>query len=312
MPATINHDDVISPSLLTLKEISLDDRELFSRYLQLAPHELAVYAFENIYMWKDLYRVTWDIIDDHLCIFFTDAQGTFLYLPPLAAEVRPDVVDAVFEFLDAVNTNKSVLRIEYVEEADVEWYRALGYDCSVISHDYLYATDQLVRLQGNSYKAKRACVNYFSKNYAFEVCDYADDFRDECLALYQHWAAQRRANCDDPVYCGMMEDSFVTLQTVLEAYSQMECRGKVVRVDGEVKAFTIGYQLSPEAMCVLFEITDLSVKGLAQFIFRQFCEELSAYPRINAMDTLGMENLDTVKLSYRPVRLAPAYAVRRV
>jgi hypothetical protein len=312
MPATINRDDVINSGILTLKEISLDDRELFSRYLQFSPHELAVYAFENIYMWKNLYRVTWDILDDHLCIFFTDPQGTFLYLPPLAPEVRPEVVAEVFEFLDAVNRNKAVTRIEYVEEADAEWFRGLGYDCSVMSHDYLYVTDQLVHLQGNSYKAKRACVNYFSKNYTYEVCDYVDELREECLALYQHWAAQRRANCNDPVYCGMMEDSFVTLQTVLNDFNQLECRGKVVRVDGDIKAFTIGYQLSPEAMCVLFEITDLSVKGLAQFIFREFCAELSAYRQINAMDTLGMENLDTVKLSYRPVRLAPAYAVRQI
>jgi hypothetical protein len=312
MPATINHDDVISsPGLLTLKDISLDDREFFSHYLQLAPHELAVYSFENIYMWKNLYRVSWDMIDDHLCVFFSDQQGSFLYLPPLAADVKPEVVAEVFDLLDSINPNKAVSRIEYVEEADLEWYHTLGYRSECFSHDYLYLTDQLARLQGNPYKAKRACVNYFTKHYAYEMLDYADEYREDCLALYQQWAAQRRESSDDPVYCGMLEDSFVTLQTVLDDYAQLDCCGKVVKVEGEVRAFTFGYRLSPDTMCVLFEITDLTVKGLAQFIFREFSAELSAYRYINAMDTLGMENLDAVKLSYRPVRLAQAYQVQR-
>jgi hypothetical protein len=168
-----------------------------------------------------------------------------------------------------------------------------------------------VRLQGNNYKAKRACVNYFTKHYTYEICDYADEYKEECLALYQQWAAQRREHCFDPVYCGMMDDSFVTLQTVLDDYPQLECLGKVVKVNGELRAFTFGYQLTADTMCVLFEIADLTIKGLAQFIFREFCEELSAYPHINAMDTLGMENLDTVKMSYRPLKLVQAYSVQR-
>ncbi len=69
--------------------------------------------------------------------------------------------------------------------------------------------------------------------------------------------------------------------------------------------------LSRASFCVLYEITDLQVKGLAQFIFRSFAQELKDYKFINIMDDSGLENLKKVKLSYHPVRLVPAYIARR-
>jgi hypothetical protein len=61
----------------------------------------------------------------------------------------------------------------------------------------------------------------------------------------------------------------------------------------------------------LYEITDLSIKGLAQFIFRAFAEELKNYRYLNIMDDSGLANLKKVKLSYHPERLVPAYIARR-
>ena len=61
---------------------------------------------------------------------------------------------------------------------------------------------------------------------------------------------------------------------------------------------------------MLFEITDLSTKGLAQFIYREFCKELmDTYRWINAMDDSGLENLKRVKNAYHPTRLIPSYNI---
>jgi uncharacterized protein len=63
--------------------------------------------------------------------------------------------------------------------------------------------------------------------------------------------------------------------------------------------------------CILYEITDLGIKGLAQFIFRRFSQELKGYKYINIMDDSGLENLRKTKLAYKPTRLIPAYIVSR-
>jgi uncharacterized protein len=69
--------------------------------------------------------------------------------------------------------------------------------------------------------------------------------------------------------------------------------------------------LDKDTFCILYEITDLTIKGLSQFIFRQFCSELKDYRYINVMDDSGLENLKRVKLSYRPLKVIPAYIVKR-
>jgi hypothetical protein len=63
----------------------------------------------------------------------------------------------------------------------------------------------------------------------------------------------------------------------------------------------------PETFCILYEITDLGIKGLAQFIFRRYCQELKDYKFINIMDDSGLENLRRTKLAYKPVRQVRAF-----
>jgi hypothetical protein len=109
----------------------------------------------------------------------------------------------------------------------------------------------------------------------------------------------------------MLKDSRRVLEEALENYSRLRLRGKVVEIDGRIRGFTFGYELNQDTFCILFEITDLSFKGLAQYIFRQFCRDLEEYKYINIMDDSGLENLERVKLSYQPVRIASAYAAQQ-
>ena len=85
---------------------------------------------------------------------------------------------------------------------------------------------------------------------------------------------------------------------------------RVVRIDGEIRGYTFGYPLNADTFCILFEVTDLSIKGLAQFIYREFCKKLmGTYRWINAMDDSGLENLKRVKQAYHPIQLIPSYNV---
>jgi uncharacterized protein len=91
----------------------------------------------------------------------------------------------------------------------------------------------------------------------------------------------------------------------------LELEGGVVKVEGRIKGFTLGFEVNRDTFCILYEITDLSVKGLAQFIFQRFCGKLKGYKYINIMDDSGLENLKKVKLSYHPLKIIPAYIAAR-
>lgn len=284
---------------------------MFIHYLNLNRHDLSVYNFNNIYIWNSLFDIYWALENGNLCVFFKDRLSSFLYLPALGKNIKPEVIAKAFGEMDKFNPNPENSRIENVEEKELSFYRNLGYTCLLKSHDYLCLRSDLAQLKGNPFKAKRASCNYFIKNYSFECLAFGLKYKDRCLELYRRWMNDRKDAFPDLVYQGMLEDSLKSLKVLLDNYKDLDCSGWLVKIKNQVRAFSFGFKLNPQTFCILYEITDLSIKGLAQFIFRSFCSELEGNKYINVMDDSGLENLKKVKLSYNPVKLIPSYIVKR-
>ena len=291
--------------------LTLKDKNLFRRFLAQEHHELSVYAFENILIWKTLFDIKWQIISSCLCVFFKDVFGEFLYLPPLGEKGKEEALRICLEIMDRANSNKEVSRIENIEENQVDFYRRLGLDCREKSRDYISLRSDLVNLVGDKFKSKRASYNYFRKNFEFKYLEFSKKDKKECLELYKRWMRERATQNQDSLYLGMLEDSRKCLEFALDNFAHLELSGRVVKIKNKVQAFTLGFPLNKDTFCIFYEIADLSIKGLAQFIFREFCQELKNYRYINVMDDSGLENLKKVKLSYHPVKLIPAYIAKR-
>ena len=163
-------------------------------------------------------------------------------------------------------------------------------------------------MPGDSYKHKRSSYNYFVKNYNAELVEYKNSYYKECLALYRSWSRQRKAACKDSIYQQMLEDGLASFKAALGYYQKLGLSGYVVKVDAEIKGCSLGYPLNQETFCILFEVCDLQLKGIAQFIFREFCKKLHGYTHINMMGESALESLKKVKLSYRPVKEAKVYS----
>jgi uncharacterized protein len=292
-----------------LNLLALKDKNLFCDFLNRKSHELSVYVFENVYIWKGLFDIKWAIIEDGLCIFFQDKIGVFLYLPPLGK--NPGAAGKAFRIMDKFNKNKEISRIENVEEKDLDFYKGLDYNCSIKANEYLCESSDLAGLRGNRFKSKRASLNYFTKHNQCEYLPFNLQYRNHCLKLYDYWMSERRQKSSEYLYRCLLSDSKSCLKILLKDYKRLDLTGRVVRINNEIKAFTFGYKLNQDTFCILYEVADLSFKGIAQFIFKKFCEELSGYKYINVMDDSGLENLKKVKLSYRPIREVPAYIVKR-
>jgi hypothetical protein len=291
--------------------LQLKDKMFFDNFLKIRRRELSPCAFANIYIWKGLFDIFWTTIEDNLCIFFKDKIGTFLYLPPLGQRRSRNLVEMCFRAMDGFNTNKDISRIENVEEPDLGFFRALGYECIGKSSDYIYRSDKLSELKGNAYKSKRAAFNYFIKHYQFDYQPYSLKYKNACCNLYRDWMRNRKNKSRDSLYIKMLEDTFSSQKVALANYKKLDLIGRVVKINNQIKGYTFGFALGPQTFCILFEVTDLSIKGLSQFIFRKFVQEFADYPYINIMDDSGLDNLRRVKLSYRPVKQLPCYIIQR-
>jgi len=296
---------------MELNKLTLKDQKLFNQYLALTARELAAFSFANIYIWGALFDIRWVLVDKALCVFFRDKIGCFMYLPPLGKERDPQIIKQAFEIMDGINKNKDISRIENIREQACQDYRALGYTCHDKYPDYLCLRRDLALLRGNKFKSQRASYNYFVKHHDFTSERLEVKHLAACQSLFNSWAEARKGQCSDDIYCGMLEDNHKVIKVALANYRQLGFTGTVIKVNKQIKGFTFGYRLSNDIFCILYEIADLSVKGLAQFVFRKFSEELKSYRYINIMDDSGLENLRKVKLSYKPARLIPAYILTR-
>jgi hypothetical protein len=201
--------------------------------------------------------------------------------------------------------------VENVEAKEVDALKDMGYRISPKPGEYLCLRKTLAGLRGDNFKAKRACVNFFSKHYEHSYLGFLPHFKKDCLDLYRLWAQERSLANDDAVYKGMLKDGLLCLEGIFEPFAELGLKARVVRINGKIKAFTAGFEINPETFCILYEFADLSVKGSSQYIFRKFCQELEGYKYINIMDDSGFKNLKAVKESYRPFRLISAFIADR-
>jgi hypothetical protein len=238
-------------------------------------------------------------------------MGCFLYLSPLGNDKNPALIKEAFEIMNKRNKNKAISRIENAEARDIPFYEGLGYECREKFGEYLCSRINLARLKGDKFKSKRSAFNYFIKHYKFEYSPFSLKHKNDCLKLYNRWMESRRIKNQDTIYRAMLTDGRACLTVLLDNYADLDFIGRWIKIDNQIKAFTLGFRLNQDTFCILYEITDLSVKGLSQFIFRQFSRELKDYRYINIMDDSGLENLKKVKLSYHPYKVIPAYIVTR-
>ena len=227
---------------------------------------------------------------------------------PMGASLSQKVTHEAYAFTREANRAKQIARIENVPADLIPFFQEMGFHAVQKETEYLYKTDALIQLKGDRYKSKRAAYNALIRNHpTAQLEPYQTNHITDCLELYESWQQERGTRDHDDIYRAMLEDSQHSHRTGLMNYEELGLIGRVVFIDGVLKGYTFGYPLNSETFCVLFEVTDLQTKGLAQFLFREFCREHAAHRWINTMDDSGLENLKRVKLSYRPAKQLASY-----
>lgn len=287
---------------------------------------LANWAFPPHYVWKDVLQYFWSEVDGWWCLFAEHADGLFMPLPPLgpnpgmgppSSGSLQEVMTRVMTFMDTRNTSPQISRIENVPTELKEVIQHWGYSLIFNNSDYLYRTADLVQLKANSYKSQRAAYNRFSRAHRIRVVPYRIMDRDGCLALFLRWVHQKEEMAVPQVGAHadlarvMLQDAVSAHRVVLQEYRELGLTGRVVWVDGSIKAYAFGYPRSREVFCILLEVADRSVSGLAQYLFREFCRAILRYPFVNTMSDSGLPSVARTKRAYRPTQLVPNYIARR-
>ncbi len=326
--------DPFSP--LGLRPIELADRAVFDSHFATLRRPLSDYTFAQLYTWRNSLRILWKPLRGHLCVFANGTGDLTLLMPPIGDTGGDAALAEAFELMNGYNAAHGAAgrsRVEYASEELLGRFDAGTFKAVPMGADYVYDVARMIDLQGGDLSSKRQAKNRFLRNYEHRVETY-DRARHaaDCAALLGRWKDHQdgqHAEEPDTNAVKRQKESVATLMS-LESASELGLRGLVVYVrdarsdnpqsaiqnpqssDWSLRGFTFGEALGAEQSSITIEKTDLAVKGLAQFIFSEFCRaEWAGRPLVNVGDDWGLETLAWTKMSYRPAQMLQKFVLRR-
>jgi Fe-S-cluster containining protein len=298
-----------------LRPLTLSDAPRFSRALEragvLCPDVPAAYAFPYHYIWTSLLPYWWMESHETFFLFARSPDGWFMPLLPLGPRPLDQTVAEAFTLMRRWNGPSPVSRIENVIGSRIPIVERGGLRCRRRDGDYLYKADALTVLAGDDYKSQRALCNRTEREQGLTTEPYAERHRAACLALHERWAAQKREGNLDSMGALLLQDAKAAHECVLAECERIGLAGTVVIARDRIVAYSFGYWVTPQTWCVLLEVADRSITGLAQWLFRETCRAAvnqgAAY--INAMDDAGLPGLRQAKSAYRPAAVIDNWVV---
>lgn len=279
----------------------LSDAELISDYFHKYPTRSCDRTFANVYLWAKFYQVEFTQYKNTLV--FRDNSAGYGYAFPVGAdedvrEVIPDLIR------DAEEAGKPFclygITREHFEQIE-QWFPG-QFTCEYNRDeaDYVYETEKLATLSGKKLHSKRNHINKFKQVYdgRWEYEKLTEDQVEDCFQMAMRWRNENECEEDEE----KNQEMCVTMNS-LRLLKELCLIGGVLKIDGEIVAFTIGEAVNDDTFVVHIEKAFAEVDGAYTMINQQFVEHelLGKYQYVNREDDVGMEGLRKAKMSYHPV-----------
>lgn len=280
------------------KRPELEDKDLVNHYFFEAPGRSCERTFVNVFLWSRHYKVKFAVIEDAL-VFRDESDGYVFSYPAGEPEAVKRALEAVMEYCREHECPFRLYNVtpEHFDQME-KWFPGrfqIEYVRDVA--DYVYETEKLATLAGKKLHGKRNHINRFKALYPDWSYEKMDDGNvEECFQMALKWRNQN--GCDDDAEKNA--EMCVTLNS-LRLYKELGLRGGILRVNGEIAAFSMGEPLCSDTFVVHIEKAFAEIEGAYPMINQQFVQhECMDYTYVNREDDAGSEGLRKAKLSYRP------------
>ncbi len=312
-----------------LRLVQPGDRSQINSLLSHLQRPLSDYTFSQIFTWRNSLRLLWREIDGHLCVFANGTGDLTMLLPPIGGDTRADhALHDAFDLMNDYNAAHGIdarghSRVEYISEELLQRFDSRTLAVEPMGHDYLYTTRSMIDLAGGDLKSKRQDRNRFLRDHDVAIEEYrANEHREACTELLKRWDQQHAAteSPDRSTTAIKRRKEMLAVQMTLEHADALGLAGMIVRAAPKIArmsmlpivAFTFGETLNDEQCSIVIEKTDLQLKGLAQFVFSEFCRRAwTRQPLVNVGDDWGLPSLAWTKMSYRPCELLKKFSAKQ-
>ena len=284
------------------KKTELEDREIITSYFGKAPSRSCERTFANVYLWSRHYPVTWAIIEDALVFKSQDETHLSWAYPAGEADAVKRALSVMEAYSEEQGYEFSMYSVTPEMFAQLETFFPgkfqIEYDRD--EADYVSEREKLETLSGKKLHGKRNHINKFKS--VHEDWDYetlTEDNVEECFQMALKWRNLNGCEDDEEKNAEMC----VSLNS-LRLFRELNLVGGVLRVEGEIVAFTMGEKLCEDTFVVHIEKAYADVDGAYPMINQQFVQhECRDYQYVNREEDTGADGLRQAKMSYRPAFL---------
>ena len=293
------------------KKAALEDKEIIDHYFRHHTSRSCERTFVNLYLWSRQYPVKWAVIENTLVFKSEDENHIAFAFPAGKDEDVKNVIPVLERYCEDRGRTFSMYNVtpdnfERLQEWFPDRYQ-IEYDRD--QADYVYETEKLATLSGKKLHGKRNHINKFKIMYEdrWSYEPMTKDNVEDCFQMALKWRNEN--GCEEDLEKNA--EICVTLNS-LRLFEELGLKGGVLRIDGEVAAFTVGEPICSDTFGVHIEKAYAEVQGAYPMINQQFVShECMDYKYVNREEDNGAEGLRKAKMSYRPVFMVEKGTVTR-
>jgi uncharacterized protein len=290
------------------KPLTLADRDVFRRILWDYQPETSELTFTNLFIWQSHYGYQWSLDRDRLLVVSTAAAGQAWALPPVGPPPRVDLCRQVLGWLrDACGVaDPAIERADPRLAAELAGHPGFVVEPARDHFDYVYHSEDLIRLPGGPYHAKRNHISRVVRSGRYRYEPLGVEHLAACLELSGRWCDIKKCDLD----MSLMGE-WAAIDAALANFQALALQGGVILFNDRVEAFSCGELLNGMTAVIHLEKANPEVGGLYAVINQEFCRQAWAGVEfINREQDLGEAGLRAAKLSYHPHHLVEKFRVR--
>lgn len=303
---------------MEFKEITLQDRDWMRQLLGYSDNRATEFNFTVLYIWRDIMHSRVCRVEDYLVVrFFPNGAPAPMYLFPSGRGTAEELKGVLESCMEDARQNGHPFLMASVQNGHREILENLFPDRFTFEpnrdyFDYIYSAEDLTFLRGKKFQSKRNFVSRFKRQEGWSYEPLGKDNLKECAAMSISWCAKYGCGKDPS-----MASESCSVKNALQNFEQLGLMGGLLRLNGEVVAFTIAEKTNSDTLLVHIEKAYGDIVGAYPAIANEFLrnsiveegEQLSV-KYINREDDAGDLGLREAKMQYHPLFLLEKYSVK--
>lgn len=289
---------------MEFKPFRIEDKARIDSYFVVHHYEQIDCTFNTLFLWQDAYQTSWAEQDGILFVRAGTGKDTF-FMPPFAREEENFVhgLALIHEEYDKLGLPFRLKSASSWVTEQIERLVPGKYDFieDRDNEEYIYRTEDMIRLPGKKLRMKKNHLNGFLRQYAdYQYEAITKENLEDAKAGIHDWFLRH----------GDIEEEEQAIKRCFDHWDALGVKGAVIRIYGKVEAFTNGDSINEKMAHIIFEKANPEIRGLYQAINRDFLmHEFAETEFVNREEDLGLPGLREAKMGYHPDHLTEKYDV---